>query len=81
MFFRRAWPTRTLIMILLVLAYFFVFPSDLDRVLNTVLEPVRAVLSLSHSIAPGLYAVIAVAILAWTAMRIWGSLRRGTTLP
>ena len=77
MFFRRAWPRRTVIIVLLVLAYFFVFPSDLDRVLNTVLEPLRAVLNLSHSIAPGLYAVIAVAILSWAATRIWGPLRRG----
>ena len=81
MFFRRTWLIRLLTVVLLVLAYFVIFPDDLQRVIATVLSPVREVLSLSHSIAPGLYAVIAVAVAAWAAIRIWSPLGRGRAVP
>ena len=81
MFFRKIRSARLLIVILLVLAYFFVFPGDLQRLIGALLSPVRDVLSLSHSVAPGLYAVIAVAIAAWAAIRIWSPLGRGRAVP
>jgi hypothetical protein len=81
MFFRRTWLSRLVTLVLLVVAYFVVLPDDLQRVIGTVLSPVREVLSLSHSVAPGLYAVIAVAIAAWAAIRIWAPLGRGRAVP
>jgi len=81
MFFRKTWSARLLTVILLVLAYFFVFPGDLQRLIGTVLSPVREVLSLSHSVAPGMYAVIGVAIAASAAIRIWSPLGRRHAVP
>ncbi len=52
----------------LVLAYFVIFPEDLAHILG----PVSSVLGLSAALSPGLYAVIAVALICWAALRIWG---------
>jgi hypothetical protein len=50
-------------------AYFVAFPQDLSAALG----PLQAVLTLSNAVSPWLYGLIAVAILASTAVRIWGS--------
>jgi hypothetical protein len=59
---------RLVLLGLLLLAYFVVYPEDLAGVLS----PVATGLGLSSAISPWLYALIAVAILCWTALRIWG---------
>jgi hypothetical protein len=51
----------------IVLAYFVCYPQDLAALL----APLERLLAVSNAISLGLYAVIAVAILAWTALRIW----------
>ena len=50
--------------------YFVVFPQDLTAV--------KRVLALSSAVSPALYGLIAIAILCWTAVRIWGT-RPGAT--
>ena len=55
-----------------VLAYFVCYPDDL----SWLLQPVDKLLSLSNSISPWLYGLIAVWLLAWTFIRIFGPSRR-----
>ena len=52
----------------ILFAYFALYPDDLAALLR----PAERILGLSGAIAPGLYAVMGVAILAWAAVRIWG---------
>ena len=53
----------------LAFTYFVFYPHDLASILN----PLEKILALSNAVAPWLYGVIAVAILCWTALRIWGN--------
>ena len=55
----------------LAVAYFVSFPDDLFIILGLL----GKVLAVSNQASPWLYAVIAVAILSWTAVRIWGGER------
>jgi len=48
--------------------YFVLFPQDLDHVL----APAEKVLALSGAVSPWLYAVIGVATISWTIIRVWG---------
>ncbi len=59
----------------LAIVYFMFYPQDL----NGILAPFERLLAVSNSIAPGLYAVIAVVIAGRTAERIWG--HRSQTTP
>ena len=52
----------------LVFVYFVVFPEDLKALIS----PVATVLELSHSLSPWLYLVIAVGIVTWGIVRVWG---------
>ena len=59
----------------LVVVYFVVFPTDLQ----TLIEPlsvavtfIGAILTLSESVSPWLYMLLAVVVLSQTATRIWG---------
>jgi hypothetical protein len=49
-------------------AYFALFPEDLDGLLT----PVTQLLALSGSVANGLYALLAVCVIAWAIVRVWG---------
>ncbi len=71
---------RLVVLGVVVLVYFVVFPADLKDVLTPIMALVelsRAVLELTKAIAAGLYGVIAVAIIAWTIVRVWGGRRPG----
>jgi hypothetical protein len=64
-------PTRSrpwAVLGVLAFVYFLLYPQDLAAVLR----PVEQVLGLSTAVSPWLYGVVAVAILCWTALRIWG---------
>jgi Na+-driven multidrug efflux pump len=54
-----------------VLAYFVIFPDDL----TTVLAPAREILSLTNTISPWLYVVLASGIIAWALVRCFGRSR------
>jgi len=56
----------------LLYAYFVVFPGDLQILFN----PLQAVLRLTEAGSPWLLGLAAVAVLSWTALRIWGRDRR-----
>ena len=55
---------RMLIVAICVVAYFVLYPQDLA----TLLAPLSSVLSLSNSVAPGMYAVVVVGVLSWTVI-------------
>ena len=57
-----------LVFTLLAWAYFALFPEDLDALLS----PVEYVLALSAAVANGLYALLAVCVIAWVIVRVWG---------
>ncbi len=52
-----------------VFIYFVVFPDDMLRVTT----PIATLFNVSKSVSPGLYAVIAVLILALTITKVWGT--------
>lgn len=54
-----------------VLAFVYVvsYPNDLSAILG----PLEKVLAVSNAVSPWLYGVIAVGILSWAALRLWGS--------
>lgn len=62
------WPACVPLAAALIFAYFVCYPQDLVPVLN----PVEKVFGLTYAISPGLYAVIAIGILAKALVRIWG---------
>jgi hypothetical protein len=62
---------RWMIAAAVVLAYFVSFPDDL----TVVLAPAREILSLTNSISPGLYVVLASGIIAWALVRCFGRSR------
>ena len=71
--------TRLVTVGVVVLAYFLVFPEDVKAVVAPVAAmvegiaaPVNSVLQLSTSVSPWLYGVIAVGIVAWAIVRVWG---------
>jgi hypothetical protein len=65
---RRSNPVILTSLGALVFVYFVVFPEDLKALTS----PVAAVLELSHSLSPWLYMVIAVGIVTWGIVRVWG---------
>ena len=56
------------VLVVLAWAYFALFPSDLDGLL----APVMRLFALSGAISNGLYALIAVCVVAWAMVRVWG---------
>lgn len=64
----KPWAARCLLLALLAFAYFVAYPEDF----TSLLAPVKDVLALSNLVSPWFYALLAVAILAWTATAIWG---------
>jgi Na+-driven multidrug efflux pump len=54
-----------------VLAYFVIFPDDL----TAVVAPAREILSLTNTISPWLYVVLASGIIAWALVRCFGRSR------
>ena len=60
----RSWIVPVVMLGVMIFAYFVTFPQDIAVVQN--------VLALSAAVSPWLYGVIAVTILCYTAMRIWG---------
>ena len=58
---------RLMLLGLLLLAYFVIYPEDLTGVIS----PLATLLGISSAISPWLYALVAVGIICWTAMRIW----------
>ena len=59
---------RLVVVATLVVVYFIAFPQDVPAVIS----PVERVLTLSNAVSPWFYGVIAIAILCYTAMGIWG---------
>ena len=55
---------------ILVVAYFVVYPEDLDA-----LSPIARLLQLTQDVSSWLYAIVAVVIVCRTIERVWG---RGT---
>ena len=65
----RPHPLLTALMFAaLAWAYFALFPEDLEGLLT----PVSQLLALSSSVANGLYALLAVCVIAWAIVRVWG---------
>ena len=54
-----------------VMAYFIIFPSDLAAIL----APIKELLSLSHTVAPTLYILLASGVIAWALVRCFGRAR------
>lgn len=52
----------------LAFVYFVIYPDDV----KAITAPVAAVLELSQTLSPWLYMVLAVSIVAWTVVRVWG---------
>ncbi len=57
--------------------YFVFYAQDL----SAILAPLEKVLAVTSAVSPWLYGVIAVAILSWTALRIWGRERTNAGNP
>jgi hypothetical protein len=56
--------------------YFVVYPADLAALL----APMERLLAVSNAASLGLYGVIAVALLAWAMVRIWGTKSANSTV-
>jgi hypothetical protein len=52
----------------LAFVYFVLYPEDV----KAVLAPIASVIELSQTVSPWLYLVIAVGIVAWAVVRVWG---------
>jgi hypothetical protein len=66
---------RWLLPLLAVLVYFVLFPEDLSTVLqpiNPVAQAASTLLAVTQAVSPWLYALAAVALVCWTAVRVWG---------
>jgi hypothetical protein len=63
-----------------VLVYFVIYPDDVKAVLaplRSSLEFSASLLGLSHAVSPWLYLVIAVTIVTWGGVRVWGRTETG----
>ena len=56
------------VVIAAVLAYFVCFPEDA----KAIAAPIATLPELTRTIAPGVYLVLAVGLLAWAIIRVWG---------
>ena len=52
----------------LVFAYFVIYPEDVKAITT----PIASVVELSQTVSPWLYMVIAVSIVTWGIVRVWG---------
>ncbi len=59
---------RWLILAGVILAYFVLMPADLPALI----APAREVLSLTQSISPWLYMVVATGLISWALVRCFG---------
>ena len=64
----RPWAARLVLLACIAFAYFVLYPQDLSVLLN----PAERVISMSNTASPWLYAVIGVAMISWTVIRVWG---------
>ena len=66
--FKSSSTITLVVLITAVFAYFVAFPEDA----RAVTAPIARVLGLTQAISFGLYMVVAVAIIAWTIVKVWG---------
>ena len=59
---------RGVVLATVVFAYFVVYPEDAAAIT----APITAFLTLTNSISPWLYGVVAVGIVAWAVVTTWG---------
>ncbi len=59
---------RYVVLAVFAFAYFLIFPQDWSAILSLV----ERVLAISNGVSPWLYAVLGVALVCWTMIRIWG---------
>ena len=52
----------------LLFAYFVIYPEDVKAIAT----PIASVVELSQTVSPWLYMVIAVSIVTWGIVRVWG---------
>ena len=64
----RPLTTRFVSVASLVFAYFVLYPQDLTALLS----PVERTIVVSNVASPWLYALIGVAFISWTVIRVWG---------
>lgn len=57
-----------MVLIAAVFAYFVAFPEDAKAVTT----PISTVLELTQAISLGFYLVVAVGIVAWVIVKVWG---------
>jgi hypothetical protein len=63
----RTWQV-VMLAIALIWAYFALFPEDLDAFL----APISKLLSVTGAVAGGFYALLAVGVIGWVIVRVWG---------
>jgi hypothetical protein len=63
---------RWLVLLLAALAYFIIYPQDVAAVIGPPTQAISTVLAVSQVVSPWLYALAGVAVICWTASRIWG---------
>jgi hypothetical protein len=59
---------RFVLLFVLALAYFVIFPQDWSALLSLV----ERILAVSNAVSPWLYGLLGVGLVCWTMMRIWG---------
>ena len=73
-----------LILAALAVVYFILYPSDFAAILDPldlVINLIGKILGLTMAISPWLYGVAGVAMLGWTAVRIWAPRRESSGIP
>ena len=58
--------------------YFVMYPEDVTTVtapITAVIAPMTSVIELSRSVSPWLYMLVAVGIVTWAVVRVWGQRR------
>jgi hypothetical protein len=66
--FKVSLAARSIVLAAVVLAYFVVYPEDAQAIT----APIVTVLTLTNSISPWFYGVVAVGIIAWAMVATWG---------
>jgi hypothetical protein len=67
-------PGRYVVLALFALVYFVIFPQDWSAIFSLV----ERALAISNAVSPWLYALLAVGLVCWTMVRIWGSKGSGS---
>jgi Na+/H+-dicarboxylate symporter len=66
------WFMRFVLLFVLALAYFVIFPQDW----STLLSLAERILAVSNAVSPWLYGLLGVGLVCWTMIRIWGKATR-----